>query len=153
MGQGALRSALAALTRRDFDATERWLDAMLADGGSLAPALRVLALSHLMRGDPESAVAVLQRSQAAEAPVSTRARDMLCWGLVRLAQGDPSQAIRLSLASLALARQRSDARGEAAALQVLSFAYRCLEREDDAMQLEAAATARLQEHRPSAAAV
>jgi hypothetical protein len=145
MGQGALKLALAALTRRDFEATERWLDAMLADGGSLAPALRVLALSHLMRGDPESAVAVLQRRQEEEAPASTRARDMLAWGLVRLAQGDPSQAIRLSLASLALSRQRSDFRGEAAALQVLSFAYRGLERGEDALQLEAAATARLQD--------
>jgi tetratricopeptide (TPR) repeat protein len=153
MGQGALRSALAALTKRDFDATERWLDAMLADGGSLAPALRVLALSHLMRGDPDSAVAVLQRSHAAEAPASTRARDMLCWGLVRLAQGDPNQAIRLSLASLALARQGSESRGEAAALQVLSFAYRSLDREDDALQLEAAASARLQEPKQGAAAV
>jgi tetratricopeptide (TPR) repeat protein len=148
MGQSALRLALAALTRRDFEATERWLDAMLADGGSLAPALRVLALSHLMRGDPESAVAVLQRRQEDEASVATRARDMLCWGLVRLAQGDPSQAIRFSLASLSLARQRADVRGEAAALQVLSFAYRSLERDEDALQLEAAAATRLQDHLP-----
>jgi tetratricopeptide (TPR) repeat protein len=153
MGQSALRLALAALTRRDFEATERWLDAMLADGGSLAPALRVLALSHLMRGDPDSAVAVLQRQHADEAPASTRARDMLCWGLVRLAQGDPSQAIRMSLASLALARQRTDLRGEAAALQVMSFAYRSLDRDEDALQLEAAATARLQDHMPGVAAV
>lgn len=151
LGQGALRLALAALTRRDFEATERWLDAMLADGGSLAPALRVLALSHLMRGDPDSAVAVLQRRHEDEAPAATRARDMLCWGLVRLAQGDPSQAIRMSLASLALARQRSDLRGEAAALQVMSFAYRSLDRGEDAVQLEAAASARLQGHMPGVA--
>ncbi|HET8940002.1 MAG TPA: hypothetical protein VFN67_41460 [Polyangiales bacterium] len=151
MGQSALKLALAALTRRDFEATERWLDAMLADGGSLAPALRVLALSHLMRGDPDSAVAVLQRRQEEEAPASTRARDMLCWGLVRLAQGDPSQAIRMSLASLSLARQQTDLRGEAAALQVMSFAYRSLDRGDDALQLEAAATARLQDHMPGVA--
>jgi hypothetical protein len=118
----------------------------------LAPALRVLALSHLMRGDPDSAVAVLQRRHEEEVPVATRARDMLCWGLVRLAQGDPNQAIRMSLASLALARQRADLRGEAAALQVLCFAYRGLERGDDALQLEAAATARLQEHMPAGAA-
>ena len=150
MGESALRLALAALTRRDFEATERWLDAMLADGGSLAPALRVLALSHLMRGDPDSAVAVLQRRQEEEAPASTRARDMLCWGLVRLAQGDPSQAIRMSLASLVLARQRADLRGEAAALQVLSFAYRALERGEDALQLEAAAASRLQDQMPAA---
>ena len=152
MGQNALRLALAALTRRDFEATERWLDAMLADGGSLAPALRVLALSHLMRGDPDSAVAVLQRRQEEEAPASTRARDMLCWGLVRLAQGDPSQAIRMGLASLALARLRANLRGEAAALQVLSFAYRALERNEDALQLEAAAASRLQDQMPAGAA-
>jgi tetratricopeptide (TPR) repeat protein len=153
MGQSSLRLALAALTRRDFEATERWLDSMLADGGSLAPALRVLALSHLMRGDPDTAVAVLQRRQEDEAPVATRARDMLCWGLVRLAQGDPNQAIRMSLASLALARQQADLRGEAAALQVLSFAYRSLERGEDALQLEAAATTRLQDHMPGVVAV
>jgi|GEM_PF-6797075 len=151
MGQSALRLALAALTRRDFEATERWLDAMLADGGSLAPALRVLALSHLMRGDPDSAVAVLQRRQEEEVPTATRARDTLCWGLVRLAQGDASQAIRMSLASLALARLRADVRGEAAALQVLSFAYRALDRNEDALQLEAAATSRLQDKIPAAA--
>lgn len=146
LGQSALNCALAALTRRDFDATERWLDAMLADGGSLAPALRVLALSHLMRGDPDSAALVLQRRQSREGPVATRARDMLAWGLVRLAQGDANQAIRLSLASLSLARRQPDSRGEAAALQVLSFAYHGLGREPDALQLEAAAAARLQDH-------
>jgi tetratricopeptide (TPR) repeat protein len=153
MGQNALRSALDALTRRDFEATERWLDAMLAGGGSLAPALRVLALSHLMRGDPESAAQVLQRQLTEEAPAATRARDLLCWSLVRLAQGDAAQAIRLGLASLSLARRQPDVRGEAAALQVLSFAYRALEREQDALQLEAAAEARLQAHLPSRAAV
>jgi hypothetical protein len=153
LGQSALRSALDALTRRDFEATERWLDAMLAGGGSLAPALRVLALSHLMRDDPDSAALVLQRGHADEPPIATRARDLLCWSLVRLAQGDSGQAIRLALSCLSLARRQPDARGEAAALQVMSFAYRGLEREADALQLEAAAEARLQAHLPQRAAV
>lgn len=143
MAKSAMRSALEALAQRDFDAAERWLDAALAAGGDHAATQRVLSLSHVMRGDVESAIAALQRSQSTELPLSAHARETLCWAIVRLAAGDANDAIRTALVALALVRDLQDTRGEAAVLRVLSMAYRSLERDEDALQLEAAAVTRL----------
>ena len=143
MGKSAMRSALDALAQRDFDAAERWLDSALAAGGDRAAAQRLLSLSHLMRGDLESAITALQRSQSGELAMPAQARETLCWAIVRLAAGDPEDAIRTALVALASARDLADARGEAAVLRVLSMAYRSLERDEDALQLEAAAVTRL----------
>ena len=143
MAKTAMRSALDALALRDFDAAERWLDSALAAGGDRAAAQRVLSLSHVMRGDLENAIAALQRSQSADLPRSAHARETLCWAIVRLAAGDANDAIRTALVALAAARDLSDTRGEAAALRVLSIAYRSLDRDDEALQLEAAALTRL----------
>ena len=143
MAKSAMRSALGALADRDFDAAERWLDSVLAAGGDRAAAQRVLSLSHVMRGDLDNAIAALQRSQAADLPLPARARETLSWAIVRLAAGDASEAIRTGLTALALARDQGDAHGEAAVLRVLAICYRSLERDEDALQLEAAAVTRL----------
>jgi tetratricopeptide (TPR) repeat protein len=143
MAKTAMRSALDALGQRDFDAAERWLDSALAAGADRAAAQRVLSLSHVMRGDLENAIAALQRSQTANLPLSAHARETLCWAIVRLAAGDANDAIRTALVALAAVRDLSDTRGEAAVLRVLSIAYRSLERDEDALQLEAAALTRL----------
>jgi hypothetical protein len=139
MAKGAMRSALAALDARDFETMERWLDAAVAAGGGRAAAQRVLALSHLVRGDVTDAVQALQRGGPSEPPPAVRARDSLAWSLVRLAVGDSEAAVRAGFASLALCRQHADVRGEAAALRVLALGYRALARDEDANQLEQAA--------------
>ncbi|MET0389521.1 MAG: hypothetical protein ABW321_26345, partial [Polyangiales bacterium] len=143
MARSAMRSALEALAQYDHEAAERWLDAARAAGGSRAAIQRVLALSHVVRGDLEAAVGALQRSHDNGLPPAVRARDTLCWGIVRLAAGRPDEAVRVAFTALALARQHADAHGEAACLQVLALAYRVLDRDADAQQLEAAAASRL----------
>lgn len=139
MAKGAMRSALAALDAGDFETMERWLDAAVAAGGGRAAAQRVLALSHLLRGDVTDAVHALQRGSPGEPTPGVRARDSLAWSLVRLAVGDCEAALRAGFAALALCRQHADVRGEAAALRVLALGYRSLDRDDDANQLEATA--------------
>lgn len=148
MAKGAMRSALVALEARDFEGMERWLDAAVAAGGGRAAAQRVLALAHLLHGDVADAVHALQRGSPSEPPPGVRARDSLCWSLVRLAVGDSEAAVRAGFASLALCRQQGDARGEAAALRVLALGYRTLDRDDEASRLEAASSVLTSSQRP-----
>jgi hypothetical protein len=68
---------------------------------------------------------------------------MLSWALLHLAGGDAELGVRDALAALAQSRQLGDARGESAALHVLSLCYGMLDRNAEARQLEAAAAARL----------
>ncbi|MEY4583052.1 MAG: hypothetical protein RL701_7755 [Pseudomonadota bacterium] len=147
MAKAAMRSALEALAQRDFEAMERCLDAVCAAGGSRAAAQRVLSLSHVLRGDMDNAIAALQRghhdAHADTASLAVRARDTLCWAIVRLAGGFENEAVRVAFTALALARRQNDAHGEAASLQVLALVYRSLDRDEDALQLEAAAANQL----------
>jgi tetratricopeptide (TPR) repeat protein len=142
MAKGAMRSAVTALIARDHEAVERFLDAAIAAGGGRAAAQRVLALSLLGRGDVEAAMRVLQRGD--DSPPAVRARDLLCWSLVRLAAGDADDAVRAAFKALALGRQLGDVRGEAASLRVLALGYRTRGRIEDAGQLDAAADRTLQ---------
>lgn len=143
MGRSAMRAALEALTLHDFEGMERSLDAARAAGGSRSAAQRVLAVSHVLRGDLDNAVSALQRSHDETEPMAVRARDTLCWAIVRLAADHASEAVRVALHALALARELGDVHGEVASLRVLSLVYRALDRDDDALQLEAAASNRL----------
>jgi tetratricopeptide (TPR) repeat protein len=150
MAHVAMRTALQAFAARDYDAVERWLDAAVAAGGGRAAAQRVLAMAHLAKGERDDAMRTLQRASAAESPGPVRARDTLSWALLHLSAGDAELGVRDALAALAQNRQLGDARGETAALHVLSLCYGMLERGSDAGRLEAAALARARAAPPAA---
>jgi hypothetical protein len=143
MAQAAMRSALHAFAARDYDEVERWLDAAIAAGGGRAAAQRVLAMAHLARGEREHALRTLQRAGHADPAPELRARDTLSWALLHLGNGDARLGVRDALAALSQNRQLGDQRGETAALHVLSLCYGMLDRASEALQLEAAANARL----------
>jgi tetratricopeptide (TPR) repeat protein len=141
MAHAAMREALVALNAGDYEAVERWLDAAVAAGGGRIAAQRVLALAHLARGEQEDAIRTLSRAGSAEAGPGVRARETLAWAVVHSAGGDTQRAVRDALSALGQCRQQSDAFGTTAALRVLALIYRQLEREADALRLDAAAAA------------
>jgi hypothetical protein len=141
MAQSAMRSAIQALEREDFDGVERWLDAAVAAGFGKAAAQRMLAITQLARGEMHHATQTLQRSHSEDAPPGVRARDRLSWALVRMTTGDVMLAVRDALDALALSRRIEDTSGQLAAMSVLAQCNRILERTPDAARIAEAASA------------
>jgi hypothetical protein len=137
MADGAIRSAIKALCARDYDAVERWLDTAIAAGWGRAAAQRILAMAQLARGELQDATLTLSRTNAPDAPAEVRARDALCWALLRMQGGEPALGVRDALDALAASRRLADTAGQSAALHVLAHGYRMLDREPDALRIEA----------------
>ncbi|HEY8432879.1 MAG TPA: hypothetical protein VIL20_31120, partial [Sandaracinaceae bacterium] len=131
------RDAVRALRARDFAALERAVRRAAAEGRGLGAIARVRAVAELARGDLEAARRHLRESRASgkEDPGAT-ARHHVAEALLEMCGGNPTRGVRAALAALAISRRLADARGEAAALRVLSACYRALGRDDQARRLE-----------------
>lgn len=116
----ALEAAAAQLESRDD-----------ADGAS-----RLRALAELVRGNSQRAVQLTATSAAVD---ESSSKLQLTAALAQASSGDAARAVRSTLLALAIARQRNDATGEAAALSLLSSLYRALGRDDDAKAIAEAA--------------
>ncbi|MBL8683783.1 MAG: hypothetical protein JNK05_31715 [Myxococcales bacterium] len=114
-----------------LDAAAAQLEATDADG-----AARLRALAELIRGNSQRAM------QIASAPPSSdesSSKLQLTAALAQAATGDAPRAVRSTVLALAIARQRTDTAGEAAALSLLASLYRALGRDDDARTMAEAA--------------
>jgi tetratricopeptide (TPR) repeat protein len=116
----ALEAAAAQLESRDD-----------ADGAS-----RLRALAELVRGNSQRAVQLTATSAAVD---ESSSKLQLTAALAQASSGDAPRAVRSTLLALAIARQRNDSVGEAAALSLLSSLYRALGRDDDARAIADAA--------------
>jgi tetratricopeptide (TPR) repeat protein len=105
-----------------------------ADGAS-----RLRALAELIRGNSQRAMQLTATSAAAD---ESSAKRQLTVALAQASSGDAPSAARSALLALAIARQRNDSVGEAAALSLLSSLYRALGRDDDARAIADAAKKR-----------
>jgi tetratricopeptide (TPR) repeat protein len=114
----ALEAAAAQLESRDD-----------SDGAS-----RLRALAELVRGNSQRAVQLT----AASADESS-SKLQLTAALAQAASGDAQRAVRSCVSGLAIARQRNDSAGEAAALSLLASLYRAFGRDDDARAMADAA--------------
>jgi|LNFM01.1.fsa_nt_gb hypothetical protein len=124
-------SRARALDPNALDATAMQLEATDADG-----AARLRALAELVRGNSQRAM------QIASAPPSSdesSSKLQLTAALAQAATGDAPRAVRSTILALAIARQRSDAAGEAAALSLLASLYRAFGRDEDARTMAEAA--------------
>lgn len=103
-------------------------------------AARLRALAELIRGNSQRAMQLTAHSSSAD---ESSSKLQLTAALAQAASGDAARAIRSTVLALALARQRGDAQGEAAALSLLSSLYRALGRDEDARAIADAARKQL----------
>jgi hypothetical protein len=138
VARAAIEGAVTAIARGEPEGAEAALDTAIAAGWDRSAAQRLWAVALLARDDVAGAVHVLKQARSGHSD-GAHARDAITAALILLQAGEDVDAIRAALEGLASARKQDDARGEAAALLVLSGCYRQLGRAPDAERLAAAA--------------
>lgn len=131
--------AAARIREGDFEGLELAMQRAIAEGGDLGAIGRIRAIAQLARGE----VAMARRSldQALERGKddrAARARYELAMAWLNLKSGETMEGVRLSLRALASSRERTDERGEEAALKTLAACYRALGRDEEARRFERA---------------
>ncbi len=122
----------AALRARDVERLERWVERAVLLGADLRAVARLRALLDVSRGDVSNAEARLGHALDRDDP-----KTLLAHAMVMLGSGRSTEAVRSSLAALALALRRGDARGRGAAYHALAACYRAVGRNADADELAA----------------
>jgi hypothetical protein len=141
IAQAAIQEAIGAIVRGEIDAAEGLIDTAVAAGWGRAGAQRLWSITQLAKGALPEAVRTLKQARVAGATPGTRSREALTAGLILLEAGACVDAVRSGIEALAEARRAQEARGERAALELLSACYRALGLDADATRLEAAAGA------------
>ena len=134
-----LERAVQALCARDFEALDREFELLTASGESGPHVLRLHAMAELAKGRRGEALALLAQAQGHRPGSAATPQAALAMALVHLDDGAHALAVRETLRALMYARQRSDPRGERAALSLLAACYRFLRRPREAAQIQEAA--------------
>jgi hypothetical protein len=130
---GRLRdSVVRAITARDHESLDRALDTAIAEGHDRAVTDRLRAMAQVSRGDLRGAIASVARASNRPGDVRTTAKNALAKAVVLLHAGEPDDAIRTALFTLARSRELKDPAGESAAMHVLASCFRVLGRTSDA---------------------
>lgn len=114
---------------RTFDPTALEAAAAQLEDRDTDGASRLRALAELVRGNSARA---MQLTAATASSDESSSKLQLTAALAQAANGDAQRAVRSTVLALAIARGRSDAPGEAAALSLLSSLFRALGRDEDA---------------------
>jgi hypothetical protein len=112
----AVREAVEALKRRDFDSITRLVTELRERGEQLSLADRLEAMTSLARGETSDALRVLRsgRARAQQKSLAERSRAALALAVGLAAVGRKSEALLEALDALARARAAGDAKGERA---------------------------------------
>jgi hypothetical protein len=130
---GRLRdSVVRAISARDYENLDRALDTAIAEGHDRSVTDRLRAVAHVARGDLRGAIASVARASSRPGDVRSEAKNALAKAIVLLHAGEPDDAIRSALFTLARTREAKDATGESAALHVLASCFRALGRKSEA---------------------
>jgi hypothetical protein len=112
----AVREAVEALKRRDFESITRLVTELRERGEQLSLADRLEAMTSLARGETSDALRVLRsgRARAQQKSLAERSRAALALAVGLAAVGRKSEALLEALDALARARAAGDAKGERA---------------------------------------